>query len=125
MHYYANLGYQIFMVIFLASCTIANILIIIIRYDGVIYLEPDGTYNVDEEEKSILGDLKVYLSIKLVLFGLRLTAIIMCLAATAQFSIVRYEASKMSLQHKHPPPTCVQQLPGLLCCLLQLLSLSA
>ena len=48
MHYNANLGYQIFMVLFLGSCMVANILIIVIRYDGVIYTEPDGTYSLDD-----------------------------------------------------------------------------
>ena len=117
MHYNANLGYQIFMVLFLGSCMVANILIIVIRYDGVIYTEPDGTYTLDDLQQAIMGDLTIYLCIKLVLFSLRTIAISLSLAAMVLFSVVRYKASKVSLQHSHPPPTRVQQLPGLICIL--------
>ena len=117
MHYNANLGYQIFMVLFLGSCMVANILIIVIRYDGVIYTEPDGTYSLDDLQRAIMGDLSIYLCIKLVLFSLRTIAISLSLAAMVLFSTVRYKASKVSLKHSHPPPTHVQQLPGLICIL--------
>ena len=81
MHYNANLGYQIFMVLFLGSCMVANILIIVIRYDGVIYTEPDGTHTLDDLQQAIVGDLTIYLCIKLVLFSLRTIAISLSLAA--------------------------------------------
>ena len=94
MHFYANVGYQVFMILFLTGCLIANILIIVIRYDGLIYEQPDGTVTPEDAQKSIVGDYKVYFSIKVVFFTLRLIAIILFFAATVQFIIVRRKASK-------------------------------
>ena len=94
MHFFANLGYQIFIILFFVSCLVANILIIVIRYDGVIYLEPDGSATPEDQQKSIVGDYKVYFSIKVMFFTMRLIAIIFFLAATVQFVIVRHKASK-------------------------------
>ena len=84
------------MTLFLVSCTIANILIIVICNDGAIY-DQSATFSKNDEIQSIVGNLNIYFVIKLVFLALRLLVIVLFLSSTVQFIMVKHKASKVSL----------------------------